>query len=298
MTAVVLDFLRATDFSWHDVLDILLVAFIIYQLLQFIRGTHAVQVALGGVVLVLLYWASKWANLETVNWLLRTFLPYLVFGIIVVFQAEIRKVLANIGKSPFGAFAARKTEEVVDEVVLAATTLASQRTGAILVLEREMGLRSFIETGIALDAHVTYDLLISVFNPGTPLHDGAVVIQRNRVAAAACFLPLTVTPELSRQLGSRHRAAIGITEDTDALALVVSEESGTISLVSGGVMRRGLDGASLKAMLLEGLMVQPTDGASARRAPDADARTPTGARAATERDAQAESAPSADPRAS
>ncbi len=280
MSGAVLDFLRATDFSWHDVLDILLVAFIIYQLLQFIRGTHAVQVALGGVVLVLLYWASKWANLETVNWLLQTFLPYVVFGIIVVFQAEIRKVLAHIGKSPFGAFAARKTEEVVDEVVLAATTLAGQRTGAILVLEREMGLRSFIETGIALDALVTYDLLISIFNPGTPLHDGAVVIQRNRVAAAACFLPLTINPELSRQLGSRHRAAIGITEDTDALALVVSEESGTISLVSGGLMRRGLDGRSLKAALLEGLTVQQSerprteaDDVAAGRAPSPEGET-------------------------
>ena len=266
MSGAVLDFLRATDFSWHDVLDILLVAFIIYQLLQFIRGTHAVQVALGGLVLVILYWASKWANLETVNWLLRTFLPYVVFGIIVVFQAEIRKVLAHIGKTPFGAFTARKTEEVVDEIVLATTTLAAQRTGAILVLEREMGLRSYIETGIALDALVTYDLLISIFNPGTPLHDGAVVVQRSRVAAAACFLPLTVNPELSRQLGSRHRAAIGITEDTDALALVVSEETGTISLVSGGRIRRGLDGRALKAALLQGLTVQQTETPGARRA--------------------------------
>jgi diadenylate cyclase len=266
VTAAVIDFLRATDFSWHDVLDILLVAFIIYQLLQFIRGTHAVQVALGGLVLVILYWAAQWADLETINWLLRTFLPYVVFGIIVVFQAEIRKVLAHIGKTPFGAFTARKTEELVDEIVLATTTLAAQRTGAILVLEREMGLRSYIETGIALDALVTYDLLISIFNPGTPLHDGAVVVQRSRVAAAACFLPLTVNPELSRQLGSRHRAAIGITEDTDALAIVVSEEAGTISLVSGGRIRRGLDGRALKAALLQGLTVQQTETPGARRA--------------------------------
>ena len=193
-----------------DVLDILIVAFIIYELLQFIRGTHAVQIALGGLVLVVLYWASVLFNLQTVNWLLRTFLPFLVFGIIVVFQAEIRKVLAHLGRAPFlGGAARRRQEEVVDEVVLAATTLAAQRTGAIIVLEREMGLRSYIETGIALDAVVTYDLLVSIFHPATPLHDGAVVIQGNRVAAAACFLPLTVNPELSRTLGSRHRAAIG-----------------------------------------------------------------------------------------
>jgi diadenylate cyclase len=144
----------------------------------------------------------------------------------------------------------------VDEVVLAATSLAAQRTGAIVVLEREMGLRAYIETGIGLDALLTYDLLISIFNPGTPLHDGAVIVQGNRIAAAACFLPLTVNPELSRQLGSRHRAAIGVTEDTDAVAVVVSEETGTISVVVGGRIRRDLDGRSLKWALLEALDVQ------------------------------------------
>jgi len=259
-------FFAATEFGWRDALDVLIVAFLIYQLLLFIRGTHAVQMALGGLVLVILYWASKLFDLQTVNWLLRTFLPYLVFGIIVVFQAEIRKVLAHLGK--IGAFTAQRTDEVIDEVVLAATTLSAQRTGAIIVLEREMGLRSFIETGIALDAVVTYDLLISVFNPGTPLHDGAVVIQGNRVAAAACFLPLTVNPELSRQLGSRHRAAIGVTEDTDALAVVVSEETGTISLVAEGRIRRGLDGGALKQALLQALEVRE---AHAKAAPEAEA---------------------------
>jgi uncharacterized protein (TIGR00159 family) len=251
--------LHVSQFSWLDVVDILIVAFIVYQLLQFIRGTHAVQMALGALVLVILYWASQWFNLETVNWLLRTFLPYVVFGIIVVFQTEIRKVLAHLGKTPLlGAFAAPRAEEVIDEIVLAATTLAAQRTGAILVIEREMGLRSYIETGIALDALLTYDLLISIFNPGTPLHDGAVVIQGNRVAAAACFLPLTVNPGLARELGSRHRAAIGVTEDTDALAVVVSEETGGISVVVGGNIRRNVDGRSLKQALLEALEVQET----------------------------------------
>jgi uncharacterized protein (TIGR00159 family) len=244
--------LHVSQFSWLDVVDIIIVAFIVYQLLQFIRGTHAVQMALGGLVLVILYWASQLFNLETVNWLLRTFLPYVVFGIIVVFQTEIRKVLAHLGKTPLlGAFAKPRTEEVIDEIVLAATTLAAQRTGAILVIEREMGLRSYIETGIGLDALLTYDLLISIFNPRTPLHDGAVVVQGKRIAAAACFLPLTVNPALSRTLGSRHRAAIGITEDTDAVAVVVSEETGTISLVAGGRIRREYDGPTLKDALLE-----------------------------------------------
>lgn len=256
MTETLGRMLSNTEFGWLDVLDILMVAFIIYQLLLFIRGTHAVQMALGAGVLVLLYWTSRWADLQTVNWLLRTFLPYVVFGIIVVFQSEIRKVLAHLGKTPLlGAFSSRKTEELVDEVVLASTSLAVQRTGAIMVLEREMGLRAYIETGIALDAVLTYDLLVNVFTPGTPLHDGAVIVQGNRVAAAACFLPLTVNPALSRTLGSRHRAAIGVTEDTDAIAVVVSEETGTISLVSEGRIRRDLDARSLKQLLLTALEV-------------------------------------------
>ncbi|HVO11913.1 MAG TPA: diadenylate cyclase CdaA [Vicinamibacteria bacterium] len=261
MLAHIAALFAGTELRWWDVLDILLVALIVYELLQFIRGTHAVQIALGGLVLVVLYWGSVLFNLQTVNWLLRTFLPFLVFGIIVVFQAEIRKGLAHLGRTPFLGGAARKRqEEIVDEVVLATTTLAGERTGAIIVLEREMGLRSYIETGIALDAVVTYDLLVSIFHPATPLHDGAVVIQGNRVAAAACFLPLTVNPELSRTLGSRHRAAIGLSEDTDAVAVVVSEETGTVSVVEAGRIRRGLDGPALKQDLLGclGLLQQPS----------------------------------------
>jgi uncharacterized protein (TIGR00159 family) len=253
-------FLVATGFSWWDVIDILMVAFIIYELLQFIRGTHAVQMALGALLLVVLYWFSKLFDLETVNWLLRTFMPYLVFGLIVVFQAEIRKVLAHLGKTPLlGAFTAKRGEDVTDEIVLAATSLAAQRTGALIVIEREMGLRSFIETGIGLDALVTYDLLISIFNPGTPLHDGAVIVQGDRIAAGACFLPLTVNPGLSRQLGSRHRAAIGVTEDTDALAVVISEETGAISLVVGGRIQRDLEGRALKQSLLDALEITPSE---------------------------------------
>ena len=237
---------------WLDVLDILIVAFVIYQLLQLIRGTHAVQVALGGAVLVLLFWASQWLDLQAVNWLMRTFLPYAVFGILVIFQPEIRKVLAHIGKTPLlGAFGSLRAEDALDEIVLATTSLAAKKVGAILVLEREIGLKSYIETGIALDAQITYDLLINIFTPGTPLHDGAVIVQGNRIAAAACFLPLTVNPALSRTLGSRHRAAIGITEDTDAVAVVVSEETGTISMVEGGRIRRGLDATALRQALYE-----------------------------------------------
>ena len=246
-----LGFLSATGVGWMDVLDILLVAFIIYELLRFVRGTHAVQIAIGVLVLALLYWVSTLFNLQTVNWLLRNFLPVLMFGIIVIFQSEIRKALAHLGRTPFvGTAAKRQKAGVIDEVVLAATTLSSQRTGAILALEREIGLRSYIETGINLDAELTYDLLVNIFHPATPLHDGAVIVQGNRVAAAACFLPLTVNPELSRTLGSRHRAAIGLSEDTDAVAVVVSEETGAISVVEAGEIKRGLDGPALRRALL------------------------------------------------
>ncbi len=261
MTALLLlfglPFLPGVEFGWRDGADIVLVAFVIYQILQFLRGTHAVQMVVGGFVLVVVYILSQWANLETVSWLMHTFMPYVIFGVIVVFQAEIRKALAHIGKRPFlGAFTVVRTEEVIDEVVLAATSLAAQRTGAIVVIEHEMGLRSFIETGIGLDAVVTYDLLISIFNPGTPLHDGAVIVQGNRIAAAACFLPLTTNPALSRTLGSRHRAALGATEDTDAVTVVVSKETGTISIVRGGEIVRDLDGPGLKAALHAALEVE------------------------------------------
>src|SRR4029450_1776585 len=176
-----------------------------------------------------------------------------------------------LGKTPLlGAFTKDRPEETIDEIVLAATTLASQRIGAIVVMEREMGLRSYVETGIGLDALLTYDLLISIFNPKTPLHDGAVIVQGNRIAAAACFLPLTVNPALSRTLGSRHRAAIGLTEDTDALVVVVSEETGTISLVTEGRIRRELSGRTLKQALLERLEARVLE----ESVPPADAAVP------------------------
>jgi diadenylate cyclase len=172
-----------------------------------------------------------------------------------------------------GVFGALRTEDILDEIVLAMTSLASKKVGAILVLEREMGLKSYIETGIALDAQITYDLLINVFTPGTPLHDGAVIIQGKRLAGAACFLPLTVNPELSRTLGSRHRAAIGITEDTDAVAVVVSEETGTISMVVGGRIRRGLDATALRQALFESMeMDQDAQATPAGKGAPANAR--------------------------
>ena len=226
------------DLTVRDGVDLALVAFLIYRLIRFVRGTQATHIVLGGVGVVLLYVAATLFELRVLTFLLQNVVPYVAFAGIVVFQAEIRKLLASIGRMLFGRTGPSATDDVLDEIVLAAQSLSSAKTGALIVFERDMGLKSFAETGVRLDAVVTYDLLCNIFTPGSPLHDGAVVVQADRLSAAACFLPLTVNPELSRTLGSRHRAAIGVTEDTDAVALVVSEETGTVSLVSAGDMTR------------------------------------------------------------
>lgn len=247
-------FIRVTELSWVDGIDIALVSFLIYKLLQLIRGSRAFQMVVGTFIVVTLFFVSRWARLETVNWLLRNSLAYIGFAIIVLYQAELRKALAHLGKAPlFRILGQPHTSETIDEVVLAITTLARRKTGAIIVIERDIGLRSYIEGGIILDAILTYDLLLSIFNPKTPLHDGAAIVQGNRVAAAACFLPLSINPQLSKELGTRHRAAIGITEDTDAVAIVVSEETGTVSYLEDGNILRGMDGETLRAKLHQAL---------------------------------------------
>ncbi len=243
-------FIRVTELSWVDGIDIALVSFLIYKLLQLIRGSRAFQMVVGTFIVVTLFFVSRWARLETVNWLLRNSLAYIGFAIIVLYQAELRKALAHLGKAPlFRILGQPHTSETIDEVVLAITTLARRKTGAIIVIERDIGLRNYIEGGIILDAILTYDLLLSIFNPKSPLHDGAAIVQGNRVAAAACFLPLSINPQLSKELGTRHRAAIGITEDTDAVAIVVSEETGTVSYLEDGNILRGMDGETLRAKL-------------------------------------------------
>ncbi len=204
-----------------------IIGFLLYRLYRFVRGTQATHIVLGALGVVALFLTASLLELRLLTLLLRNVLPYVAFAGIVVFQAEIRKLLSSIGRTLFGRTGPSSTDDVLDEIVLAAQSLASARTGALIVFERDMGLKSFAETGVRLDAVVTYDLLCNIFTPGSPLHDGAVVVQADRLSAAACFLPLTVNPELSRTLGSRHRAAIGVTEDTDAVALVVSEETGT-----------------------------------------------------------------------
>jgi len=232
------------------VIDILVVAFLIYQILLLIRGTRAVQMAVGLTVVIVFFYLSPWRQLTTMAWLLENILPYFVFAIIVIFQSEIRRGLAHFGKTPFlSGFSSIKRSDLYDEIVLAATTLAGKKTGALIVIEREIGLKNYIESGITLDSVVSYDLMVTIFDPSVPLHDGAVIIQKDRLAAAACFLPLTVNPRLSKAMGTRHRAAIGITEETDAVAIVVSEETGAISMAVGGKIHRSLDTDSLRDRL-------------------------------------------------
>lgn len=244
------EFVTLPRLTWAAALDILIVAFIIYQVLVFIRGTRAVQMALGLTLLAGFFYFSRWVRLETVSWLLTNVLPYFVFAIIVIFQSEIRRALAHFGKAPFfGGFSSINRNEFYDEIMLAVTTLASNQTGALIVIERDIGLKTYIESGIAIDAALSYDLLVTVFNPAVPLHDGAVIIQNGRIAAAACFLPLTVKPRLSKELGTRHRAAIGVTEETDAVAIIVSEETAAISFAHDGDIERYLDPDTLRLRL-------------------------------------------------
>jgi diadenylate cyclase len=207
--------------------------------------------AVGAGLIVGLLFLSQVAQLETVNWLIRNMLGYIVFAAIVLFQSDIRRALAHFGRTPFFRLLAKTdgAEETVEEIVVAASMLAEQQVGAIIAIEREIGLRNYIEGGIPLDARVTYDLVVAIFQPTSPLHDGAVIVQENRIAAAACFLPLTVNPRLGRELGSRHRAAIGLTEESDALAVVVSEETGVISLVLDGRIDREVTPDELRSRL-------------------------------------------------
>lgn len=233
-----------------DLVEIAVIAFLIYQVLLLIKGTRGWQIALGITALALFYYLTRLFELRAVQWLLAEFFTYFVFALIVIFQSEIRRGLAEIGRGRFfRRFAPRRTKETFEEIVLAATTLSSQKIGGLVVVERDIGLKNYIESGIRLDAYLTYDLLVTIFNPNSPLHDGAVIIQGERIAAAACFLPLTLDPYLSKELGTRHRAAIGITEETDAVAVVISEETGKISAVFRGEITRNLDGPRLLKIL-------------------------------------------------
>lgn len=240
---------------WEDVLDVLIVTLVFYNLLLLVRGTRAVQVLIGIFVLVILHSVAESVGLTALETTLENFFVILPLAIIVLFQQEIRRALANFGTTSLWSFGNRqKLASTFQNIGLAATTLAERRVGALIVIERLEGLRTYIENGIELDAVVSIDLLISLFHPETPTHDGAVIIQDDRIAAAACFLPLTQSQELSTELGTRHRAALGITEETDAVAVVVSEETGSISIAFGGNMIRDLESKDLRNRLHQFLL--------------------------------------------
>jgi diadenylate cyclase len=254
--------LRRPPIGWWDILDILIVSFLIYEFLKLIRGTRAVQMAAGSLLIVGLFYVSRLLPLQTVNWMIRNMLAFVAFAAIVIFQSDIRRALAHFGQAPFFRYLNRQqaADETIEEIVVAATMLSGQKVGAIMAVEREIGLRNYIESGIPLDALLTYDLIVTIFHRGSPLHDGAVIIQESRVAAAACFLPLTVNPRISRELGTRHRAAIGLTEECDAVAIVVSEETGAISLALDGGLERNLSPDALRDRLRTLVLLRRSSG--------------------------------------
>ncbi|MDW7644180.1 MAG: diadenylate cyclase CdaA [Desulfuromonadales bacterium] len=239
------------NFRWLlDLLDIVLVAYIIYRIILLIKGTRAVQMLLGLAVILLVYVASQIGGLYTLHWLLDNFLSSIILVIVVIFQNDIRRALIHVGRNPFFADLSYKEEtEVMEELIKATLNLANRRIGALIVIERETGLKDFLEVGVEIDAKVSSDLITSIFLPYSPIHDGALVIQQGRLKRAGCFLPLSQNPDISKTLGTRHRAAIGLTELVDAVAIVVSEETGKISVVVGGRITRDLDSTALKRVL-------------------------------------------------
>lgn len=242
----------------RNALDIALVFIIVYVVLKLLRGTRAVPTVVGMVILGLLYWLARAQELATLEFVLQSAAFYIGVAIIVLFQSEIRQALIYFGnrlRFPVRRARGQFGETIYDEIVLAATTLSSEKIGALIVVERNVGLRNLIDTGVTLDAKLSYDLLVTIFNPSTPLHDGAVIVQNERLAAASVFLPLTKNPSVSRELGTRHRAAIGVTEGSDAISVVVSEETGLITFVVGGEVRRNLDTNTLRSLLLNAMEI-------------------------------------------
>ena len=234
------------------VIDILVVAFLIYEFLKLIKGTRAIPMLLAVLILALAFWFAHIEELKTVDWIVTNLLPFAIFALIVVFGAEIRHALARLGRrlsAARGGFF--NGTDSYEDIVLAANHFSQTVTGALIVIEREIGLRTFIESGVPLDATLSFDLLITIFRPSAPLHDGAVIVQKGRIAAAACFLPLSMNPEISTKYGTRHRAAIGITEETDAVSVVISEETGAISIAVGGTIEGDITPEYLRERLSE-----------------------------------------------
>ena len=239
-----------TAFRWQDAVDILLLAVIIYSGINLIRGTRAVPMLIGLGVLYGVYFASGRLEIYTINVLLQNLLGWSLILVFIVFQNDIRRALTQVGTGPLFSSADRIAQsQAVEELVKGVTAMASRRVGALIVLQNEVGLNEYIEVGTRLDAQVSKELVASIFIPGSPIHDGALIIQQGRITAAGCFLPLTTNPTVSKTLGTRHRAAIGLTEETDAVAIVVSEEDGMVSLVREGKITRDVDASALRTTL-------------------------------------------------
>lgn len=239
-----------SPWRWQDGVEVAIIAFVIYRLMQMIKGTRAMQMVIGLMVVLLAYVASRALGLFTINWILDNFLGSIILVIIVIFQSDIRRALTQVGAAPlFGSGERAERGRVLEEITKAAVALANKKVGGLIVLEREIGLNEYMEVGTRLEAQVTQELLESVFAPTSPIHDGALVVQKGRVAAVRCILPLSANPALSKTLGTRHRAAIGITEESDAAAIVISEEQGKISLVVNGKITPDLDGPQLLSQL-------------------------------------------------
>lgn len=250
--------------SLINIIDMLVVAFLIYKLFSWIKGTRAVQLLKGLVVLLIATTVTDWLKLYTINWILKNIRTMVVVAIPIVFQPELRRALERLGRGRFFTrsmvfLGEEDTTRVVNEIVRSVTVMAKNKMGALIVIEREIGMSDYIETGVKLDCIISAEFLINIFIPNYPLHDGAVIIQGDRVAATGCFLPLSENPNLSKELGTRHRAAIGISELSDALTLVVSEETGVISVAHEGKLIRYLEEKTLKEFLVD-VICEKTNG--------------------------------------
>lgn len=233
----------------QDLLDIAAVSVVLYWILLLIRGTRAIQMLFGLLVLGGGYILAQGASLTTLEWILENFLGSIVIVVVILFQDEIRRALAVVGTNPLTGANPREQKHLIEELVRAASVLSNKRIGALIAIERSTGLKNYIEKGTPINGTLSRDLLLSIFMPFSPIHDGAVIISRGQIAAAQCFLPLTLNPRLEKILGTRHRAALGLTEETDAVVIIVSEETGKISAASEGKLYSRLETEELRRIL-------------------------------------------------
>jgi diadenylate cyclase len=250
-----------TDSTWHDwikdIIDVGIVAYIIYKMMELVRGTRAVQLLKGIVVLVATWAISTWFDLYTLKWLMNQMFTFGIVTVLIIFQPELRRVLEQLGRgklfSRSSSIDGSGLSEQIDEIIRAVRSMAKRKVGALIVFERKTGVSEMIESGIALESKISSELLMNIFTPNSPLHDGAVIIRGSQIMAAGCYLPLSENPFISKELGTRHRAAIGVSEVSDAISLIVSEETGQISLSINGLIVRDINEESLISKLHEEL---------------------------------------------